>query len=494
MEARQPFGSLLKRHRLFAGLTHERLAERSTVSVRAISDLERGVSRRPHPETVALLAEALQLTPEQRIAFGAAARPRSGNLADGHHLPHNLPIQLASFFGRDREVRALRGLLLRRDVRLVTLTGPGGSGKTRLSIQAASELTDEFGDGVVFIPLAPVSGPDDVAQAIARAFDECDPDIRDPVAYTVEQVGDRRLLLLIDNFEHVVTAAPVLLDLLRGCRNLTLLVTSRAALRLSGEQEFPVAPLALPDIEHLPPFTELILNPAVSLFVDRATRISPDFMLTEDNAMVVATICARLDGLPLAIELAAARLKVLTPVALLDRLGRGPAGARLRLLGGGARDLPARQRTMRDTISWSYNLLDPSDQFLLRCLAVFPDGCTLDAAAAVCGTAPVAEHAEADVRLLDGMASLVDNSLIFRIDGLDGEPRCTMLETIREFALEQLQETDEMSELRRRHAAYYLAIVESTGALLFAGPRERTRAAAEHDNIDAALRWLVEHG
>ena len=494
MEARQPFGSLLKRHRLAAGLTHERLAERSTLSVRAISDLERGVSRRPHPETVALLAEALQLTPEQRAVFEAAGRPRGGELADRDRLPSNLPVQLASFVGREREVRALRGLLQRRDVRLVTLTGPGGSGKTRLSIQAATELTDLFGDGVVFVPLAPVSGPDDVAHAIARALEDSDPGNHDPIASTVQRIGERRLLLLLDNFEHVVTAAPVLLELLRGCRNLTLLVTSRAALRLSGEQEFPVAPLALAEIEHLPPVTELIMNPSVALFVDRATRVRPDFTLTDENAAVVATICARLDGLPLAIELAAARLKVLTPAALLDRLGRGPAGARLQVLGGGARDLPERQRTMHDTIAWSYNLLDAGEQFLLRCLAVFPGGCTLDAAAAVCRTGSVAEHAALEARMLDGMVSLVDNSLIYRIDGPDGEPRCTMLETIREFALEQLQAADESAELRRRHAAYYLAIVESTGALLFAGPRERTRAAAEQDNIDAALRWLVEHG
>jgi predicted ATPase len=494
MEARQPFGSLLKRHRLTAGLTHERLAERSTVSVRAISDLERGVSRRPHPDTVALLAGALQLTPDQRAVFEAAARSPIVEKADIDHLPSNLPVQLASFVGREREVRALRGLLQRRDVRLVTLTGPGGSGKTRLSIQAATEMIDVFGDGVVFVSLAPVSGPDDVAHAIARAFDESDPGTHDPVAYTVERIGDRRLLLLIDNFEHVVTSAPVLLELLGGCRNLTLLVTSRAALRLSGEQEFPVAPLRLPDIERLPPAGELIANPAIALFVDRATRVRPDFALTDDNAAVVATICARLDGLPLAIELAAARLKVLTPTALLDRLGRGPAGARLWVLGGGARDLPERQRTMHDTIAWSYNLLDDGEQFLLRCLAVFPGGCTLDAATAVCRTGPVAEHAALEARMLNGMASLLDNSLIYRLDGPDDEPRCTILETIREFALEQLQAAGESADLRRRHAAYYLAIVESTGALLFAGPRERARAAAEQDNIDAALRWLVEHG
>ncbi len=494
MEARQPFGTLLKRHRLTAGLTHERVAERSTVSVRAFSDLERGVSRRPHPETVALLAGALQLTPEQRAVFEAASRSPMVEMADIDRLPSRLPAPLASFVGREREVRALRGLLQRRDARLVTLTGPGGSGKTRLSIQAATDVAGVFDAGVVFVPLAPVSGPADVAHAIARAFDASELGNRDPVAHAIERIGGRSLLLLIDNFEHVVTAAPVLLELLGGCRNLTLLVTSRAALRLSGEQEFPVAPLTLPDIGHLPPAAELLANPAIALFVDRATRVMPDFALTDANAAVVAAICARLDGLPLAIELAAARLKVLTPAALLDRLNRGPAGARLWVIGGGARDLPERQRTMHDTIAWSYNLLDADEQFLLRCMAGFPGGCTLDAATAVCRTGPVTEHAALEARMLNGMASLLDNSLIYRIDGPDGEPRCTTLETIREFALEQLQAAGESAELRRRHAAYYLAIVEATGALLFAGPRERARAAAEQANIDAALRWLVEHG
>jgi len=494
MEPRQSFGSLLKRYRLTAGLTHERLAERSTISVRAISDLERGASRRPHPDTVRLLGDALQLTPEQRAAFESAARPGSDDVPGNERLLNTLPVQFSSFVGREREVRALHDLLQRRDVRLVTLTGAGGCGKTRLSVEAAIEMTDVFVDGVIFVPLAPVSEAADVAQAIARALAPPAPGDRDPIAFSIAQIGDRRLLLLLDNFEHVVAGAPLLLDLLRGCRNLTMLVTSRAALRLSGEQEFPVTPLPLPDVEHLPPAGELMQNPSVALFVDRAARVRPDFALADDNAAVIAALCARLDGLPLAIELAAARLKVLTAEALLERLGRGPAGTRLWLLGGGARDLPERQRTMHQTIAWSYNLLATGEQFLLRCLAVFPGGCTFDAATTVCGIGPFMNHATIDAQMLEGMAALVDNSLVQRSDGPDGEPRFTMMETIREFAIEQLHAQDESSELRRRHAGYYLDIVVATGALLFAGPRERTRAAAEQANIDAALRWLVEHG
>jgi predicted ATPase len=490
MDDRQSFGSLLRRHRLWTGLTHERLAELSTVSVRAISDLERGVSRRPHPETVALLADALRLDPHQRAAFLTASRPRVASSAGGG----NLPVHLADFVGREREVRSLRGLLSRRDVRLVTLTGPGGSGKTRLSMQVASEMSDVFEDGVLFVPLAPVASPDGVVQAIARAVGEPGPADSDPMRWLIEQIRDQRLLVLLDNFEHLLDAAPRLLELLRGCPRVTVLVTSRAALRLSGERAFPVAPLPVPDIEHLPALAELRSNPSVALFVDRATRVIPDFELTDVNAATVARLCARLDGLPLALELAAARLTVLSPAELLERLGQGAAGERLRLLGGGARDLPDRQRTIYDTIAWSYDLLGADEQRLLRCVAIFPGGCTLAAATAVCGRAVGEMASNEETRMLDRLAALVDNSLVYRVEGADGESRSVMLETIREFALAQLDTLGEMDDLRRRHATYYLAIVETTGALLFAGAQERERAAAEQDNIQAALRWLVEHG
>jgi predicted ATPase len=407
---------------------------------------------------------------------------------------HTLPVQLASFVGRERELRSLRGLLQRRDVRLVTLTGPGGSGKSRLSIEAASGVRDLFEGGIVFVPLAPVTGADGVAGAIARALDAPVPD--DPLSVTgvVEIITGRQLLLLLDNFEHVLAAAPLILELLHGCPRLKILVTSRATLRLSGEQEFPVAPLALPDVEHVPPADDLTTNPSVVLFVDRASRVRPDFVLTDDNAADVARLCARLDGLPLAIELAAARLKVLSPVALLDRMSRGPVGERLRLLSGGARDLPARQRTMHETMTWSYNLLNADEQRLLRRLAVFSGGCTLDAAATICADEQAASGPAREARTLDGLASLVDNSLVYQSEGPDGESRFMMLETIREFAMEQLIADGEASELRRRHAGFYLALVEGIGALLFATEHERARVAPEYDNIQAALHWLVQQG
>jgi predicted ATPase len=484
-EDRRPFGSLLKRHRLAAGLTHEGLAERATVSVRAISDLERGVSRRPHPETVARLADALRLTPRQREEFAAASRPWVAP-AGVAPVSGNLPVQLTSFVGREREVADLRAFLRRQDVRLVTLTGAGGSGKTRLAVRAVSEPIEQFEDGVVSVPLAPVAGPDSVGPAIARALGAPAED-GGSLASLVELLGGRRVLLLLDNFEHLLDAAPLVGDLLRGCPRLKALVTSRAALRISGEQEFPLAPLAPPDVARLPPVEALAVNPAVALFVDRATRVRPDFALNPGNAAAVAALCSRLDGLPLAIELAAARMKVLSPAALLELLSRGPAGAPLRALGGGARDLPARQRTMHETIAWSYNLLSAPEQRLLRTLAVFSNGCALDAVAAV--------HAsESSSELLDGLAALVDHSLVYQTAGPDGEPRYQTLETIREFALEQLILHGEEAETRRRHAAWYLALVESTGALLFAGSAKRARAATEQDNIQAALRWLVQHG
>ena len=272
-------------------------------------------------------------------------------------------------------------------------------------------------------------------------------------------------------------------------------MTSRAPLRLSGEQEFPVAPLPAPDAADLPALDALADNPAVALFVDRATRVRPDFTLRAENAADVADLCARLDGLPLAIELAAARMKMLSPGALLRLLDRGPAGARLRLLSSGPRDLPARQRTMHETMRWSYDLLNPNEQRLLRRLAVFAGGCTLDAALAICGPGLVDGAGQPlDVQLLDLVAALADNSLIYQPDGPDHEPRYLLLETISELELEHLIADGEETELRRRHAAHYLALVESTGALLFAAAPLRTRAAAEQDNIQAALRWLVQHG
>jgi predicted ATPase len=273
-------------------------------------------------------------------------------------------------------------------------------------------------------------------------------------------------------------------------------VTSRAALRLSFEQEYPVLPLTVPDLAHLPAIDEVGGYPAIALFVQRATRVQPDFALDAQNAAVVAAICDRLDGLPLAIELAAARMKLFSPAALLHRLDDSASRPRLELLTGGARDWPERHRTLRDTVAWSCNLLAPDEQRLLRRLGVFAGGWTLDAASAVCGPAQdIDEPApSAGVTMLDRLASLADQSLIYQVDDPTGELRFAMLETIRECALEQLAATGEEEATRRRHARYYLWLVEQTGALLFAAAPKRSRTAAEQDNIRAALGWLVRDG
>jgi predicted ATPase/transcriptional regulator with XRE-family HTH domain len=498
-EERRSFGALLKHYRLDAGLTHEGLAGRSTLSPRTISDLERGISRSPRPETVALLIEALQLAPEQRAALVDAARPRTGRPDQPRHPargPSNLPAQLTSFVGREREVRAVRDLLCRQDTRLVTLTGPGGVGKTRLGIQVAGEPRQAFPDGVFYVALAPASGADAAVQTIARVLGVSEVDGQARLAALIDALQPREPLLLLDNFEHLLDAAPLIAELLRACPRLRVLVTSRAALRLSGEQEFPVAPLPVPDIARVPPVDALASYAAVALFVERAARVRPDFTLAAGNAAPIAAICARLDGLPLALELAAARMKTLSPRALLARLEGNAAGASLRLLTGGARDLPARQQTLRNTIAWSYDVLQPDEQRLLRRAAVFAGGCTLEAAAAVCmlPSAVASPAGDLPAGILDGLTSLVDKSLMYEEDGPDGEPRFLMLETIREYASEQLVAHGEESALRRQHARYYLALVEATGAILFAAARERTRLAAEQDNIQTALRWLVVHG
>jgi predicted ATPase len=488
MEDRQPFGLVLKRLRLSAGLTHEALAERASLGARTISDLERGVSRAPRADTLALLVAALDVGPDQRRELEAAARPDLAALARSPvppHTRHHLPTALTSFVGREREARLVQHLLGRDDVRLVTLTGPGGVGKTRLGLHVAAHVADAFPDGVVAVDLVPLTDPDGLCAVIAAAVGISD--ARHPdVTVLIDALKDTRLLLLLDNFEHVLAAAPLVTELLRGCSQLKVLSTSRAVLRLSGEQAFPVPPLPVPDPEHLPALALLRDYAAVRLFLDRAMRARPDFALTPTNAPDVATICALLDGLPLAVELAAARVRTLPPRSLVERM-HASHPASLGLLAGGPRDAPIRQQTLRNTIAWSYGLLASREQVLFRHLAVFSAGCTLEAINAICG-------ASSEIDLVDPLEALVDNSLVTQEEGLNGAPRFRMLETVRAYAWERLAASGEDAEVQRRHADYYLGLVKATGALLFASERTQARQAAEEGNVQTALHWLVQQG
>lgn len=396
----------------------------------------------------------------------------------------NLPTPSTPLVGRDAERAAVAARLRHADVRLLTLTGAGGVGKTRLALAVAGDLLERFEDGVFFLDLSPTADPDLVPSMIARVLEVGEAGRRPLIERLVEHLGERSLLLVLDNAEQVLGAAPLVAGLLAACPRLKVLVTSRAALRLSGEHEHPVPPLQLPDPTDPPDPESLARCEAVALFVQRARAARPEFEITPANAPSVAELCARLDGLPLAIELAAARVKVLSPPALLARLGR-----RLCLLTGGARDLPARQQALRNTMDWCYDLLAPAEQVLFARLAVFVGGCTLEAAEAVAGAG---DEAAPDV--LDGLALLVDQSLLRQVEGPDGEPRFTMLETVREYAAERLEAGGDADVWRRRHADYYLALAEQAAPELV-GPRQGAwldRLEREHDNLRAALSWALE--
>jgi predicted ATPase/predicted Ser/Thr protein kinase len=403
--------------------------------------------------------------------------------------PSNLPIPGSAFVGREKELAAAKELLLRREVRLVTVTGPGGIGKSRLALQLARDVARDFPSNVYFVPLAGFSDPSSIATVIAQTLGVREtsgqPQIETLKEY-LHNTLDSPMLLVIDNFEHMVEAAPMLAELMAATPDLKLLVTSRAALHVYDEHEFPVPPLTLPDSRALPSLETLSQYSAISLFVQRAAAVKPGFKLTEENAPVVAEICARLDGLPLAIELAAARIKFLSPSAMRTRLA-----SRLQLLTGGARDLPARQQTLRQAIDWSHDLLNASEQRLFRRLSVFVRGCTLEAVESVCDT-----KRDLGLEVFDGIASMVDKSLLREVEQEDGEPRFVMLETIREYAVGKLAESQEESQTRRSHAAYCLVLAEE-GAAEGSGANKtewQGRFELEHDNFRTALEWLTESG
>jgi len=400
--------------------------------------------------------------------------------------PNNLPVQRTAFIGREHEAAGLRQLLSRVDVQLVTLTGPGGIGKTRLALQVAGEIADQFPGGVWFVALSAIGERGLIASTIAQAVGVRETGNTSPQENLIEYVGglSQPMLLLLDNFEHLVSAAPVIAQLLTAGPKLKVVVTSQAPLHVYGEHEFPVPPLALPDPKSTPPLEVLSRLPAVALFVERAKAVKHEFTLTKENAPAVAAICSRLDGLPLAIELAAARIKLLSPSAMLARLE-----SRLNLLTGGARDLPTRQQTLRNTVDWSYGLLNGAEQTLFRRLSVFTGGCTLEGVEAVCDT-----KGNLGLDVLDGMASMVDKSLVQQVEQVDKETRFFMLSTIREYALERLAESDDESATRRAHAAYYLVLAEEGAEDIATHPEWLDRFEVEHDNFRLALDYLIKTG
>jgi predicted ATPase/DNA-binding XRE family transcriptional regulator len=479
------FGDMLRRHRRAAGLTQEALAERAGLSTRGISDLERGARELPRKDTLRLLLQALDLSPADRAALIAAARrPPAPEPRDTYaDRLAGLPVPMTPLIGRETDVAAVSALLTESAIRLLTLTGPGGTGKTRLALAIAERLASAFRDGVTFVPLAPLTDPSLVTSAIAQGLGVRQVAGQSLLEALTAHLRDKRMLLVLDNFEHLVPAAPLVTDLLGAGRSLRVLVTSRVRLRLSGEREVLVPPLALPSRDRPHGRDELALVPAVQLFVARAQDATAEFTLTDENAPIISEVCQRLDGLPLALELAAARVKVLSPAALLARLDR-----RLPLLTGGAQDLPDRQQTLRKTIAWSHDLLGEEERILFRRLGVFAGGWTLEAAEAVA-------NGDDGADVFEGITSLVDKSLVRQSDQPDDEPRFMMLETIREYSLEQLAHSGEEEGVRERHATHFVTLVERAASEI-RGPaqiRWLDRIEADLDNVRGAFSWLLEH-
>jgi predicted ATPase/DNA-binding XRE family transcriptional regulator len=502
---------LLRQHRVAACLTQAALAERAGISERAVQHLERGLGQ-PQRETMRRLAEVFALTGEDQAAFEAAAQPaprRGGQLARGRGaypgrqplhqdnagllsgraqesappspLIRNLPAEVSSLIGREEELAQLTRRLA--TTRLLTLVGPGGVGKTRLAVALAAARAGDYADGVVFIDLSPLRDSRLVPATIAHALKVRESGGRSARELLLADLRARRLLLVLDNFEHLLGAAPLVAELLQACPQVAVLATSRTALRLRGEQRFAVLPLATPSAEAEVADQDLVAWPAVRLFLERARAVAADFALTPGNAPAIAGICRRLDGLPLALELAAARVPLLPPDALLRRLDR-----RLSVLTGGAADLPERQQTLRNTLAWSHDLLAAADRLLFQRLAVFAGGWTLEAAEAVCADGDLPAH-----EVLDRLQSLVDHSLVRRLGEAGDEPRFGMLGTIREYAVEQLEAAAEAGIMRGRHLTWCLALAESADSEL-RGPRQQhvlTRLELEHDNLRSALSWSL---
>jgi predicted ATPase/DNA-binding CsgD family transcriptional regulator len=404
-------------------------------------------------------------------------------------LRGNPPVFLTPLLGRVQDIEAVCVLLQRPDVRALTLVGPGGVGKTRLGLAVATSLGASFGDGACFVSLAPLRDPQLVLSTIAQQLNVNEAGERPLLDLLITALETKHLLLVLDNLEHLVAAGPSLAHLLAACPGLTLLVTSRAVLRMEGEHTFSVPPLALPDLTRLPKQEALAELPAVALFLQRAQALQSDFQLSAANAPSIAEICVRLDGLPLAIELAAARIRLLQPYALQARLTQ-----RLAVLTKGTIGAPARQQTLRQTLQWSYDLLDAREQRLFRQLSIFVGGFTLEAAEAVCGTLQAADQGAA-VAVLDGVDSLLEKSLLSQVQRHPGESRFSMLETIREYGLECLEVSGELEQTREAHATYYQALAREAGPHLHGPKKARwiVQMEQEHDNVRVVLNRLLAH-
>ncbi len=490
------FGSTLRRLRLSAGLSQEALAECAGVSARAVSDMERGLRKRPRPETLRLLADALVLSDADRALFYAAAHPDLESGADRSlgrspersasisPVIHPLPQDPDKLIGRETELETIASAFTAEHHRLVTLTGPGGVGKTRLALEAARRIAPSFTEGAEFIDLSAVREADQVAGSIARTLGVREYGNRPADELLMDALGPSHRLLVLDNFEQVIDAAPVVGQLLAAAPGIHILITSRETLRIRTEREIPIRPFPLPGRVAPGDVDTGRANPAVELFVSTAQAVRPGFALTSENTPVVIDICRRLDGLPLAIELAAARLKHFPPELLRSRLQQ-----RLPLLSGGPRDAPTRHQTLRSTIAWSYDLLDPAEQHLFRTLGIFAGGATFDAIETVASLDPSFD-------VMTGLGSLVDKNLVVERDESDGTPRFVLLETIREFALAALLDAGELDRTHESHAQWLGALAEHANASI---DTELTstmldRLRNEHDNIVEALSWAIRSG
>ncbi len=481
------FGDLLRRYRVTAGLSQEALAEKAGLSSDAVRALERGRRTKPRPDTLALLFDALDLKSDDRSvlasAIGQPVAPEKSSVPLSAESQMRLPLSPTKLIGRDLLKEQISSLLRDAQIRLLTLTGPGGVGKTTLALAVAHEIQVEFSGGVVFVDFAPISDPNLVPSAMLQALGIRESTDRDTGALLVSQLERRRVLLVLDNLEHLLAAARLIAELVHSCPQVVILATSRTPLRVRAEQRFTVPPLDVPAHSRLT--QEIADSPAVQLFLARARSARLDFELTDENAPDIAQICVRLDGLPLAIELAAARVTMMTPSELLDRLTNS-----LALLSDGPRDLPERHQTLRAAVEWSYLLLNESQQLLFRRLSVFVAGADIDAIEDVCGS----DNDVGSVFLGD-LTNLMENSLL-RSVGTPArtETRIGMLETVRQYAFELLSGSGERDAVRRLHSDYFRRLAEDAGPNLV-GSRQAewlARLDREHDNLRAALEWARE--